>query len=363
MNLRFWSRPTCMAALALSMCGAACAHADTVADARLWLERGYMRRALQLCEQTLVATPGEPHATAILARVRAEQGRLDDAQKLVNTAVAAAPRDADVLYALAEVSGQQAQAAGMLKAAGYAGKLKKAAEAAIAADPNHVDALEILCDFHAMAPGIMGGDKKKLPDYLARIEHVDPVAGALKRATQASRDKDTVAVARYLAQAAEHQPADARGLVQYATYLAPSWRDPARAEQLALQAVALEPWRTGGWQVLASLYAFQKRFTELDAVLLKSEAAEPSHLAPWYQAARQLIVGKVEPERAERYLRHFLSREPEIGALSPGAAYWRLGQALELQGKKADALAQVEQAVKLDPKLEDAKKDLKRMRG
>ena len=45
------------------------------------------------------------------------------------------------------------------------------------------------------------------------------------------------------------------------------------------------------------------------------------------------------------------------------AARWRLGQALEKQGKRAEALAEVDAAVKLDPKLGNAKKDLKRLRG
>jgi hypothetical protein len=36
---------------------------------------------------------------------------------------------------------------------------------------------------------------------------------------------------------------------------------------------------------------------------------------------------------------------------------------LEKQGKRSEAVAEMETAVKLDPKLEDAKKDLKRLRG
>ena len=115
--------------------------------------------------------------------------------------------------------------------------------------------------------------------------------------------------------------------------------------------------------MLASLYANQARWAELDDVLKRSEAAEPSHLAPWYQAARQLVVDHQDPARAENYLRHYLSHEPEIGAQSWAAARWRLALALEQQGRKAEAIGELDAALKLDPKLEDAKKDLKRLRG
>ena len=124
-----------------------------------------------------------------------------------------------------------------------------------------------------------------------------------------------------------------------------------------------EPWASGGWQVLAALDASQARWAELDDVLKRSETVDPSHLSPWYVAGRQLVVDRREPVRAESYLRHYLSREPEIGAQSWAAARWRLALALEQQGKKPEAIAELDAALKLDPKLEDAKKDLKRLRG
>ena len=44
-------------------------------------------------------------------------------------------------------------------------------------------------------------------------------------------------------------------------------------------------------------------------------------------------------------------------------AHWRLGLVLEKEGKKADAIAEVQTATRLDPKFEQAQKDLKRLRG
>ncbi|TMA30971.1 MAG: hypothetical protein E6J87_16820 [Deltaproteobacteria bacterium] len=332
-------------------------------DARTWFERGYLRRAAAACEQRLAAEPRDAAAGALLSRIRSEQGDWTMAMKLATAAAAADPKSADAQYALAEAYARQAQQASVLRQPGLAGKIRKAAEAALAIDPNHVDALEISSEFYRLAPGFMGGDKKKAAEYVERVARVAPVEGWLRRASFAVGDKDTVRAMECYRRAADVRPAEGGAQVAYATWLAQSWRDPAMAEKLALACVQAEPWRTGGWQVLAALYAHQRRWSDLDTILARSEQAEPAHLAPWYQAARQLIVDGEEPARAEGYLRHYLSREPEIGAQSVAAARWRLGQALEKQGKRAEALAEVDAAVKLDPKLGNAKKDLKRLRG
>ena len=332
-------------------------------DAKALYEHGCGRKAAALCEQRLAANPADVPAQALLSRLRAEGGNLAEAEKLALAAVAADPKNADAQYSLAETYGREAQNAGMLKAAGYAGKMKKAAEAALAIDPGHLDALDILVDFYTMAPGFMGGDKKKAAVYTERIAEADPVAGWLRKGQNAMRDKDTTLAGQCYSKALDANPQSGRAQVQLAAWLAQSWRDPARAEKLALQATAAEPWRPGGWQVLAALYANQSRWTDLEDVLRRSEAAEPAHLGAWYVAGRQLVVDRREPARAEGYLRHYLSREPEIGAQSWAAARWRLALALEQEGKKQDAITELQAALQLDPKLDDARKDLKRMRG
>ena len=334
-------------------------------DAKTLYDRGYLRMAAALCEQRLAANPKDAEAGAFLARIRAEQGEKDQALKLASAAVAADPKSAEAEYALAEYYGREARDASMLRQAGLAGKMKKASEAALAIDPKHVDALEISSDFYRFAPGIMGGDKKKSVEYIDRMVKADPVAGWIKRAEVAmdGKDKDSVRAAECYRQAAAVQPVSPRAEVALAFWLLQPWRDPATSEKLALAAVQAEPWRVGGWQCLAALYAYQERFADLDDVLKKSEAVEPTHLAPWYTAARQLLNAGKDPARAESYLRHYLTVEPEIGSQTWAAARWRLGQALEKQGKKSEAVAEMETAVKLDPKLEDAKKDLKRLRG
>lgn len=59
----------------------------------------------------------------------------------------------------------------------------------------------------------------------------------------------------------------------------------------------------------------------------------------------------------KRFLRKYQSIEPEGGAPGHAQARWRLGQLLEKEGRRAEAIAEIEQAVRLTPDLEDAKKD------
>jgi len=44
-------------------------------------------------------------------------------------------------------------------------------------------------------------------------------------------------------------------------------------------------------------------------------------------------------------------------------AHWRLGLILDKAGRKAEAVSELQIATKLDPKFEQAQKDLKRIKG
>jgi tetratricopeptide (TPR) repeat protein len=54
-------------------------------------------------------------------------------------------------------------------------------------------------------------------------------------------------------------------------------------------------------------------------------------------------------------------QEPEGNTPHLAAAHWRLALVLEKEGRKADAIAELQTAVKLKPDFEDARKDLKRL--
>jgi hypothetical protein len=54
--------------------------------------------------------------------------------------------------------------------------------------------------------------------------------------------------------------------------------------------------------------------------------------------------------------------EPEGGEPHHAAAHWRLGLVLEKEGKKAEAIGEMEEALRAEPDFKEAKGDLKRLR-
>ena len=94
-------------------------------------ERGQLRRASIVAQKTLDTHPDDAEALRVLSRIRAEEGRFDEATKLAERAVAAAPKDADAHFALAVVSGMRAQRASLIHKPGLARRFKKEAETAL----------------------------------------------------------------------------------------------------------------------------------------------------------------------------------------------------------------------------------------
>jgi tetratricopeptide (TPR) repeat protein len=327
----------------------------------LLMERGQLRRAAALAEARIQARPDDAEALRILARIRVQQGRYDEATKLGERAVAAAPGSADAHYALAEVFGVRAQEASVIHKAGWAKRFKQEVEAALAIDPGHEDALEAMIGFHRQAPGIMGGDKKQGAALVERLVKAHPVAGWNQKAQQAFAAKDSATGEQCLRRAAAAEGQG--GKLALAGYLAAPWRKPGEAERLAREVVAAESWRAGGWAILAVLEARAGRWTEVEATLARAEASTAGNLGAHYQAARIMLEEGHDAARAEQLFRRYLQVEPEIGAPPHAAAWWRLGMALERQGKKADAVAALQKSLALDPKFENAKRDLKRLKG
>lgn len=346
---------TLLAAVLTALCAGPALAQDEIATL---IDRGYLRQAEAKLTARVAAAPTDVKALSQLARIRVEQRKPEEAIALAERAVAANPNSAEAHYALAEANGAKAQKGG-LGAMGPAKKFKKEAEATLALDPKYPDAMVGLIVFHQQAPGLIGGDKKKIPELLDRLQAADPEKAAIRRANVAMRGKDSVQVEAMLRKAAASGSTDSRLVL--AGWLAAPWRKPDEAERLAREVVAQEPWQQSAWGTIAALQARGKRYDELDATLAAAEAADPGRLGAMYAAARTLVTEGGDLTRAEKYLRRYLTTPPEIGYPSHAGAHWRLAQILEKQGKKDQAIAELQMAVRDQPDLEGAKKDLKRL--
>jgi tetratricopeptide (TPR) repeat protein len=328
------------------------------------MQREHWKEARAAVDALARSSPDDARTVYLQSRVKLAFHQRDQALALAERAVELDPRNADYHFQLADVCGALTEGAGMVKAMGLARRLRKEAEQALALDPRHVDACWTLMEFYARAPRVIGGDNKKAGVLAAQILQLDPVRGCLAQAELALRAKNESQAESLFQRAAATQPPDYSAQIALARFFASDSRKRwDLAERYGRAAIAADPGRVGGHILLAAVYAHLERWNDLDEALAEAERQVPDNLSPYYQAARALIVDGKELPRAVVYLRRYLTVEPEGGGNPTWAhAHWRLALALEKQGKRPDALAELETALQLDPDLDQAKKDLRRLK-
>jgi len=333
-------------------------------DPKTLMDEGHYRRAKTLIDAEAAAHPDAARTLYLRGYWLLGTGDAKGALPLSEKAADLMPRDADYRYQVAGCVGTMAEEAGKLKALGLAKRFKKEAEAALALDPRNVRVYEGLAQFYSQAPGIAGGDDKRAYALAESLVKIDPAHGRLLQSSLYYRDKKQDLGDQALHQALAEAPGDYQVQMSMVRYFASDTRKQYdEAEKHARAALAISPGRIGPYAVLAQIYAHLGRWEDMEHILAESERAVPDNRAAYYQAGRTLLTDDKEPARAEKLFRYYLGAEPEIGAPTLAHAHWRLGLVIEKQGRKPEALAEVEQALTLKPDLgDDAKKDLKRLK-
>jgi hypothetical protein len=326
------------------------------------VDAGRWRKAQPLLEAAVKANPNDADALYQLSRVKVVRGETDAALPLAEKAAALQPKNATYRFQVASVVARQAQQASVFRQIGLARKFRREGDAALALDPNHLDALEFMMQFYLQAPSIAGGDRTKARSVAARIRSVNAADGFLADAALAADAKQTAQLGSLYRSAVSADPAHAKARRTLANYLIqPDTRNWPEAEVHARELVRLAPDRADSYALLAAALAGQKKLAEIDAVLAAAAATVPESQVPAYRAANALLAVEADLPRAERYFRQYLAQQFELGTPSHAAAQWRLALVLEKQGRKADAVAALRQAVSADPKLEGARADLRRL--
>jgi tetratricopeptide (TPR) repeat protein len=351
------------AALTIALCTMTAVSAADV-PLKTLVEHAHWKRARAAADARLKANPNDAEALCLQSRVLTAFHNPDAALAPAEKAVALDGRSAEYHWQLAQVAGELASRANLFRQLGLAKRFRSEAEAAVAIDPKHVQALIGLMIFYVKAPGIAGGDSKKASAIVEQVMAIDKADGyiaqsRLMQEQQAGADIEAVLLKALEADASRF---DVQALVMN-FYAQPAKNKLDLAERHAKAANTIDPDRIGPYAVLAGVYATQERWTELDAVIAGAEKQIPDNLSPYLRAAGALLQTGKDLGRADRYARKYLTQEPEPNAGSHALAHWRLGLILEKEGRRPDAIAEVEIATKLDPKLEAAQKDLKRLKS
>jgi len=241
---------------------------------------------------------------------------------------------------------------------------KRENDAALAIDPRNYNALHSYMEFYLGAPGIAGGSKSKANEMADRIVAIDAAKGNIAKGEIALHEKQFDLVLGFYQKAVDADPKSYDALTALAgIYISEKWRDLSKAESYAQKAISMDPARALGYGILAQAKVWGEKWSELDQVIVQGEKAVPDDLIYYYRAGRALLNSGKDNARAERYFRKYLSQEPEGNTPSLAAGHWQLGLALEKLGRKQDAIAELQAAVKMDPQLKPARNDLKRLQS
>lgn len=358
----FWRMAgVCLMVVCLGLTCAAVA-ADTGPAALV--SAGHFKRARVILEARVAENPQDADSLVLLARVRLAYEDHEEAARLLQQALDAQPAHSDAHVYLAETYSMKVEHAGVFEKPGMARKIRSECERALAANPNNIDAMETLLDFHLEAPGMVGGDKGKTHELAARIAKLDAVRGNFAKAEIAAKEKRFDQQEAFLLQAAAADPRSYPALVAVAElYLKERRQDYNKAADYAHKAIAVDPGRVRAYAILAQVHAARDQWPELERILAQAEKEVPDDLFPHFAAGNTLLLSGHEPARAETYFRKYLTQEPEGEAPTLAEAHWHLGLALEQQGRKHEAIREIQTALKMKPGLKEAQRDLKRLKG
>ena len=330
------------------------------------IKDGHWKRARAVVEPQYRVHPDDAELNFLLSEIDSAFGNLDRARALAEKAVALKSSDARYHRQLADVDGETAEAASLFAKGGWAKKFKAEAEEAAQLDPKNLDARFDLLEYDLQAPRLMGGGKDKAAEMADEIAKIDPAQGDLAQARIAQDAKDAAAEESWYLKALTAAPADYDTLTQAAAfYERPPQPKLDRARKYAEQAIKIRPDRAEAYSLLASAYAGEGRWSELETTLAQAQKNVPDDFSPYYRAALTILNNNASTPadlaRAEGYFRRYLTSDPEGGEPTLAHAHWRLGLVLEKEGQKPQAVSELKAALELNPNLNGAKKDLSRL--
>ncbi len=325
------------------------------------LDAGHYKRAKTLVESRLHENPRDGEALYGAGVIREAAKDIDGAIAAVEQAIALEPNNAVYHAQLGEIYGTKAQSVSMFSAMKFAHKIRDEGEKALQLDPKSSDAYELLIQYYLQAPGIAGGDKKKAYAMLDDLFKFDVVRANLIRGELALKDQQMGKAESYYQNAVR---ADVNSYMAQ-TALANFYigrKNYAAGESGARDMLRIDRGRITAYLFLVAICVEQEKWQQLDTTLADSEKNVPDDFDAYYQAGRALYTEGKDLPRAERYFRKYLSQDPEIGAPALAHAHWRLGLVYEKEGRKPEAIQELQTAVTMKPDLDNAKKDLKRLK-
>lgn len=279
--------------------------------------------ALAAAEALVKAEPKNGSAWVALTQARVYAKRNEKAVEAGERAVELAPNDPQAHLWLGNALGNRIGEVGMIGKMSLAPDLRDAFERAVKLDPTLIEARYALVEFYLQAPSAIGGGIDKARAQANAIGKYDRVRGLTSQARIAMHEKKTPQAIGFLESAVALKPAD---------------------DTLRLQLIVL--------------YQEAKRWPDAYAAIKKWIAEAPKSNKAQYQLGRLAAESGRYLDEGEAGLRAYLKMPRGADDPKPQNARYRLGQVLAKAGRKDEARVEFQAALKLDPKMKEAKEAL-----
>jgi tetratricopeptide (TPR) repeat protein len=330
------------------------------------LAEGHYGRARPLVQATLEKHPRDTDALVALSTIQWAFGQMDVATATAERAVVASDGSAAAHAQLLNMLGAKLADSriGHFEKVGLARRFRHEADRTLQLDPRNLYAHEALARFYWYAPAIAGGSKSTARQFIQKLVQLDSVRGYAIKAELDATENNPAAVQADWQHAVASNPGSYVAQVGLAAcLLAAGGNSVPAAEEQAKKSLALNPSRIASYRLLAAAHVATAQWNSLDADLNRARAAIPDDLGAEFAAAQAILDRNIASQwaRAEQYLRNYLQQPSEGLEPTIAMAHWRLGMVLEKEGRKSAARNEVEAALRLDPSLDDAKKELRRL--
>ena len=300
----------------------------TVGEGKRLIEAEEFEQAKDVLLKLIEGEPDNAEANFLLCKVSLMLEDHDSSLKYGKKAVELADSVSEYHLWLGQAHGMQAQNGSKFKAIFRANRARKEFEKAVALDSVNVEARLQLAQYLLMAPGIAGGSRDKAKAHVEIIEQIDSLFGAIAWSVYWEREKDTV-----------------------------------RAEEYLKSAVRLDTtYDHTATNMLGFFLQRQKRYHEAAEVFDRTFREYPDQMGLLYQVGRSYIFAEDSLDKAEWCFKEYLKVKPKRLAPQWADAHWRLGMVYDLKGELDLAIAELEEAVRLDPENKEFQKKLKQLK-
>ena len=266
-------------------------------------------------------------AALLLSRVAYRLNRADDAVKWGERGVKLLPDSASAHLWLGRAYLLELEGAAFYRQPGLSKRVRTEFDRALELNPSDFDVRESRARYFMNAPSIGGGSIEKARAEATTAYRIDPYRGALLRG-----------------QIEEHE------------------KRPGAAEAEYAGLVRAYPDSATPFNRLVNLYQTSRQYAEAFRLIDARTGRLTADESAMYQTGKTAALSGERLEKGEAALRQYISLGTFTLA-SEANARNRLAMILEKRKDVAAAVREYEAAIRLDPKLEDAKAGLKRLQN